>query len=55
MVTFENDQKIDTDKHYYLFICWSLQQQHQQKKTLFNSSERLLLGTLILDIDMGLE
>ena len=26
-----------------------------QNKTLFNSCERLLLGTLILDIDIGVE
>ena len=33
----------------------SFQQQHLQNKTLFNSCEKLLLGTLILDIDIGIK
>ena len=42
--------------HFYeCYICSSVQQQHLQNKTLFNSCVRLLSGTLISDIDIGVE
>ena len=39
----------------FLALMTALQQQHLQNKTLFNSCERLLLGTLILDIDIEVD